>query len=97
MITALLKERMGPLFERTPTRGGNMHDQLTVGALIDPTLVKVQELYVDVDINHGPNYGVSVGAPKIWEGGEGAKKVTVQYDVDFDRFIRMFVDRLTRK
>jgi inosine-uridine nucleoside N-ribohydrolase len=96
-VTALLKERMGPLFEQNPTRGGNMYDQLTVGALIDPTLVKTQDLFVDVDINHGVNYGVSVGGPKIWEGAEGARKVTVQYDVDFDRFIRMFVDRLSRK
>jgi inosine-uridine nucleoside N-ribohydrolase len=96
-ITALLKERMGPAFQRDPNRAGQMYDQLTIGALIDPTLVKTVELFVDVDDHPGPNYGVTVGGQKIWEGAEGAKQVSVQYEVDFDRFIRLFVDRITRK
>jgi inosine-uridine nucleoside N-ribohydrolase len=96
-VTALLKERMGPGFARDPNRSGQMYDQLTIGALVDPTLVKTVELFVDVDDHPGPSYGVTVGGPKIWEGAEGAKQMSVQYDVDFDRFIRLFVDRLTRK
>lgn len=96
-VAALLEERMGPGFARDPNRSGQMYDQLTIGALIDPTLVKTVELFVDVDDHPGPSYGVTVGGPKIWEGAEGAKQMSVQYDVDFDRFIRLFVDRLTRK
>jgi purine nucleosidase len=96
-VTALLKERMGPLFASDPNRGGQMYDQLAIGALIDPTLVKTVDLLVDVDDNPGPSYGVTVGGPKPWEGAEGAKTVSVQYDVDFDRFIRLFIDRLTRR
>jgi purine nucleosidase len=96
-LTALIKERMGPAFERDPTRGGQMYDQLTIGALIDPTLVKTVDLYVDVDDHEGPSYGVTVGGPKIWEGVEGAKQITVQDDIDFDRFIQMYVDRVTRR
>jgi inosine-uridine nucleoside N-ribohydrolase len=96
-VTALLKERMGPGFARDPNRAGQMYDQLTIGALIDPTLVKTVELFVDVDDHPGPSYGVTVGGQKIWEGAEGAKQMSVQYDVDFDRFIRLFVDRITRK
>jgi inosine-uridine nucleoside N-ribohydrolase len=83
--------------QRDPNRSGQMYDQLTLGALIDPSLVKTVDLFVDVDDHPGPSYGVTVGGPKIWEGAEGAKQVSVQYDVDFDRFIRMFVDRVTRK
>jgi len=52
---------------------------------------------VDVDITHGPNYGVSVGAMKPFEGGENAKQISVQYDVDNDRFMQMYVDRVTKK
>jgi inosine-uridine nucleoside N-ribohydrolase len=96
-LTALIKERMGPMFERDPKRGGQMYDQLTLGALIDPTLVKTVDLFVDVDDQPGPNYGVTVGGQKIWEGAEGARQITVQHDVDFDRFIRMYVERVTRK
>ena len=88
---------MGPGFEKNPDRAGQMYDQLAVGAFIDPTLVKTVELFVDVDANHGPSYGTSVGGPKMWEGAEGAKKMSVQYDVDFDRFIQMFVERVTKK
>ena len=96
-VTALLKERMGPGFERDPNRAGQMYDQLTIGALIDPTLVKTLDLFVDVDDHPGPNYGVTVGGQMIWEGAEGAKQMSVQYDVDFSRFIRLFIDRVTQK
>jgi hypothetical protein len=51
---------------------------------------------VDVDANHGPNHGVSVGAPEPWPGGEGARKMRVQTDLEWDRFIRLYVERVTR-
>ena len=57
----------------------------------------IDSLYIDVEDHPGPSYGVTVGGPKLWEGAEGARQASVQYDVDFDRFIRMFVDRVTRK
>jgi inosine-uridine nucleoside N-ribohydrolase len=96
-LTRLIKERMDAGYATNPTRAGQMYDELTVGTVIDPTLVKSKDMYVDVDINHGPNYGVSVGAMKIWDGGEGAKKISVQYDVDFERFMNMYVERVTKK
>jgi len=96
-LTRLIKQRMDAGYASNPTRAGQMYDELTVGTVIDPTLVKSKDMYVDVDINHGPNYGVSVGAMKIWEGGEGAKKISVQYDVDFQRFMNMYVERVTKK
>jgi inosine-uridine nucleoside N-ribohydrolase len=95
-VTALLKERMGPGFVRDPNRAGQMYDQLTIGALIDPTLVKTVDLFVDVDDHPGPSYGVTVGGAKVWEGAEGARQMSVQYDVDFSRFIKLFVERMTR-
>lgn len=96
-FTRLIKERMDHLYLTNPDRGGEMYDQLTVGALVDPTLVKTVELYVDVDTQGGPNYGVTVGGKEPWEGGEKAHKMKIQYDVDFDRFIEMYVKRLTIK
>ena len=51
---------------------------------------------MDVDAHHGINYGVSVGGKAPWPGAEGAQKMAVQYDLDWDRFIRMFVERVTR-
>jgi len=96
-LTRLIKQTMGPFYEKHPDVHSQMYDQLTVASLIDPTLVKAQDLYVDIDINHGPDYGTSLGAKNPWEGGEGAVKISVQYDVDFNRFIEMFVKRVSAK
>jgi inosine-uridine nucleoside N-ribohydrolase len=63
-------------------------------SLIDRTLVVTEELYVDVDAHRGINYGVSVGGPELWPGAEGARKMSVQHDLDWPRFIEMFVSRV---
>ena len=56
----------------------------------------MEELYVDVDIYHGINYGVSVGGSKLWPGAAGAQKMQVEHDIDWDRFIDLYIDRMTR-
>jgi inosine-uridine nucleoside N-ribohydrolase len=96
-LTRLIQQTMEPFYQRHPDAHSQMYDQLTVASLIDPTLVKTKDLYVDIDINHGPDYGTSLGAKRPWEGGEQAVKISVQYDVDFARFIRMFVERVSAK
>jgi len=93
-ITALLKETMGPHFQTEPKRDWLMYDQVAMASLIDRTLVKTEELFVDVDVNHGINYGVSVGGAELWPGAEGARKMKVEYDLDWPRFIEMFVSRV---
>ena len=93
-VTRLIKERMAPWFEKNPGRRSSMYDQLTVASLVDPTLVKTVDVYMDVIITHGPDYGTTVGGVRPWEGGEMSVKVPIQVDVDNDRFIKMFVDRV---
>ncbi len=70
--------------------------KVTVASLADPSLVTSTELIVDVDTNHDINYGVSVGGDKPWPGAEGAQRMAVQHGLDWDRFIRMFVERVTQ-
>ena len=94
-ITRLVKAQLGPGFEQRPDRVALMYDQVAAVTLVAPTLIKTVELYVDVDINHSVNYGVSAGAPQIWPGGEGARKMLVQTDLDWDKFIRLYVERVT--
>ena len=107
-LTDLIKDRMEEMKRKYAGRtrppnpgvrpeGRQMYDELTVATVIDPTLVKSRTLYVDVDINHGPDYGDSIGGAKPWAGGEDAKPVSVQYDVDNQRFMDMFVKRLISK
>ena len=94
-IASLLRKTMGPRFEREPGRTWLMYDQVAVAGLIDPTLVETVELFVDVDDHRGISYGTSVGGEEIWPGAEGAKKIRVQHDIDWERFIEMFVERIT--
>ena len=51
-------------------------------------------MVVDVNIDHGISYGVSVGGRKPWPGAEGAERMNVQYDLDWPRFIEMFIERI---
>lgn len=95
-LTRLVRERMGPVFEKDPGRKMLMFDQVTVASLVDPSLVTSTDLYVDVDAHPGVNYGVSVGGKAPWPYAEGAQKMAVQHDLDWNRFIKMFVERVTR-
>lgn len=94
--TRLVKDTFGPGFQQRPDRVALMYDQIAAVTLVAPSLMKTVELYVDVDINPGPDYGVSVGAPEVWPGGEGARRMRVQTDLDWERFIRLYVERVTR-
>lgn len=96
-LTRLIRSQMDQVFVKTPNRALLMFDEVAVASAIDPTLVKTEPMIVDVDIAHGINYGVSVGGKKPWPGAQGAKTVAVQYDIDWDRFITMFVDRVSKR
>lgn len=95
-ITRLIKENVGPGYEKRPDRVALMYDQVAAVWLVAPQLIKTVELFVDVDINPDANYGVSVGGSQPWPGGEGARKMQVQTDLDWDPFIRLYVERVTK-
>jgi inosine-uridine nucleoside N-ribohydrolase len=73
-----------------------MYDQIVVASLIDPSLVTTKTLYVDVNDNHDISYGASVGGSEVWPGAEGAQQMNVQHDLDWPRFIEMFIERVQR-
>jgi inosine-uridine nucleoside N-ribohydrolase len=95
-LTKLLKDTLGRRFANEPERSWFMYDQIAMASLIDPSLVTSERLYVDVNIDHGISYGVSVGGKDIWPGAEGAQQMNVQYDLDWPRFMEMFVARIQR-
>jgi inosine-uridine nucleoside N-ribohydrolase len=94
-ITRLIKDNLGPGYQQRPDRLALMYDQVAAVTLVAPHLIKTVELFVDVDIEPTSNYGVSVGGPQPWPGGEGAAKMQVQTDLDWDQFIRLYVERVT--
>lgn len=95
-LTRMIRELEGPHYEKDPDRVVLMYDQVTVASLFDPSLVTTTELIVDVDIDHGISYGTSVGGFWPWPGSEGAQKMPVQHDLDWERFIAMFIERVSR-
>ena len=74
-----------------------MWDELSAAAMIDPSMITRQkELYVDIDVDHGPSYGQTL----FW-GPETAlpsyeRKATVQFDVDTKKLYDLYVELMTK-
>jgi inosine-uridine nucleoside N-ribohydrolase len=73
-----------------------MWDELAACAWIEPSLItKAKDLYMDVDLSHGPGYGHTL----TWSGKEkpatDVRMVHAQLDLNFPKFARMFVDLMS--
>ncbi|RSX55441.1 inosine-uridine nucleoside N-ribohydrolase [Bifidobacterium dolichotidis] len=76
-----------------PKLGGcGLHDPLAVGVAIDPTLVNMLDINMMVDVD-GPSNGRTIGDPDRLNDPHKTSKVCV--GVDVDRFLKMFMDRIT--
>ena len=74
-----------------------MWDELSAAAMIDPSIVTRQkEMYVDIDVDHGPSYGETL----FWETKADVppwqQKATVQFDVDTKKLYDLYVELMTR-
>ena len=65
--------------------------------MIPTELVCHPDASLEIGEASGFNYGVSVGGRSPWPGADGARTVAVQYDLDWDRFITMFIERVARR
>jgi len=71
-------------------------DELAAAAWLDPSLITKKETrFMDVDIDHGANYGniltwIDSDKPKV-----EVQPVEIQVDLDTEKFYKMFVDLLT--
>ncbi len=74
-----------------------MWDELSAAAMIDASIVTGQkELYVDIDVDHGPSYGETL----FWEPGTELppyeRKATVQFDVDTTKLYDLYIRLMTQ-
>lgn len=88
--------------------GGYMWDEISVLAFLDPTIItRQQELYVNVDIDHGAGYGQTIFVETVVPGPPGEpprprtmpswwRVATVQWDLDLPTFYDLFVRLMTR-
>ena len=74
-----------------------MWDELSAAALVDPSIIISQkELYVDIAIDHGPNYGQTL----FWSPGTELpsyeRLATVQFDVDAQKLYDLYIKLMTQ-
>lgn len=85
-----------------------MWDEISAIAWMDPTIItRQQELYVNIDIDHGPSYGQTIFVEKEIQGQQGRSPVlrpmpswwrvaTVQWDLDTASFYKKYVELMSR-
>lgn len=76
--------------------GITLHDPLTVGAVLEPELVKTQPYDVQVETRGEITTGMTV-ADRRRLRAEGTPNMDVALDVDTDRFLSLFMERLCRR
>ena len=110
-ITRLYKQYLGKYFVdpeheiREARIYYGLYDQIAVLAVFRRELLKTTRMYIDVDISHGSAYGASYGYVKgnyhsgvdLFPMLEDTKQIEIVYEVDFEPFIDMYIDTLTRK
>jgi len=71
-------------------------DELTACAWLDPSIItKTTDLYMDIDLSHGPNYGNTLTWPAKLKPAVDVQLVHAQLDVDVKKFNNMFVDLMS--
>ena len=77
---------------RFATRRYYLWDELAACAWLDPTIItKVLDVYMDVDLSHGPSYGHTLTWAEALKPATGTRLVHVQVDLDLPKFTKMFV------
>ncbi|UOR11420.1 nucleoside hydrolase [Halobacillus amylolyticus] len=69
--------------------GCALHDPLAVGVVIDPSFVKAVPMHVEVDLERGESLG------NTHEAKQGKRNVEVCLEIDVDRFVTHFLQRIT--
>jgi len=71
-------------------------DELAACAWLDPSIItKERQLYMDVDVSHGPSYGQTLTWSQALKPVVDLQQVHAQVDVDLPRFSKMFVDLMS--
>jgi purine nucleosidase len=76
---------------------GYMWDEIAGAALIDPSIITGQkQLYMDIDVDHGASYGKTIFWDSKAQTPPYLRLANVQFDIDAEKFYKIFVDLVTR-
>jgi inosine-uridine nucleoside N-ribohydrolase len=96
VVAALLGAAYLPRWQKDPAYLTYTWDAIAAAYLLDPSIATdVRELWLDVDANHGPDYGRALGYRR--NPPLGAQKIKVVFGIDQQRFWARFEDYMTRK
>ncbi len=71
-------------------------DELAACAWLDPSIItKVRDIYMDVDVSHGPSYGHTLTWAEKLQPTVGVRLVHAQVDLDLSKFRKMFVELMS--
>jgi len=74
-----------------------MWDELSAAAMIDPSIITGQkELFVDIDVDHGPSYGETLFWDPKTELPPYERLSTVQFDVDTKKLYDLYIKLMTQ-
>ena len=74
-----------------------MWDELSAAAMIDPSMITGQkELYVDIDVDHGPSYGETLFWDPKAEVPPYERVATVQFDVETKKLYDLYIKLMTQ-
>jgi inosine-uridine nucleoside N-ribohydrolase len=75
-----------------------MYDQIAILALLEPdTVRRSEEMYLDVEVDHGAFYGATLNWASNKRAPEGVRKTRVLLDLDTQRFMAAFSDLMKRE
>ena len=73
-----------------------MWDELPAVAAVDPTFItKEKDYYLDVNLEHGPNYGDTLSWPERDKPSLTGPPIHVVTDVNQEKFNRLFIDLMS--
>ena len=76
---------------------GYMWDEIAGIALIDPSIITEQkQLYMDIDTDHGASYGKTLFWEKETKVPPYERLANVQFDLNKEKFYKIYVDLMTR-
>jgi len=105
-IKTMFTDQMHEKISRSPTLSARyvakygtyrwfQYDELAACALIDPSIMKkTHDVYMDIDLSHGPSYGHILTWPEKLKPSSGVRLVHAHVDVDVPKFEALF-EKLT--
>jgi purine nucleosidase len=76
---------------------GYMWDEIAGVALIDSSIITGQkQLYMDIDVDHGASYGKTIFWDPKTQAPPYLRLANVQFDIDAEKFYKIYVELMTR-